>query len=150
MKALVIGYGNALCRDDGVGPFIAGQIASSPNLRVIACQQLTPELAEPVSQADRVIFVDAHAEIPPGEIAVQSVEPRKSALIHQLGAGTLLDWSRELYGHAPEAVLIGIGAESFDLGEGLSPAVQRAAQKALETIQGIIALPDAVATGLRK
>ena len=150
MKALVIGYGNALRGDDGVGPFIAGCLEPLPNLRVIACQQLTPELAEPISQADRVIFVDAHAEIPAGEIAVQAVEPNESALIHQFDPGTLLDWSRKLYSRAPEAVLVGIGGESFDLGEGLSPAVQRAAQKALETIQGIIARPDAAARGPRK
>ena len=150
MKALVIGYGNALCRDDGVGPFIAGLLERSPNLCVIACQQLTPELTEPISQADRVIFVDAHAEMPAGEVVVQTLEPGKSALIHQLDAGTLLDWSRKLYGRAPEAVLVGIGAESFDLGEGLSPAVQRAAQKALETIQGIIARPDAIPRPPRK
>ncbi|MGA2594502.1 MAG: hydrogenase maturation protease [Bryobacteraceae bacterium] len=150
MKTLVIGYGNALCRDDGVGLFVAQHIEPSPNLRVIACQQLTPELAEPVSQADCVIFVDAHAEIPAGEIVVQSIEPRKSPLIHQLDAGTLLAWSRKLYGRAPEAVLVGIGGESFDLGEGLSPAVERAAQKALETIHGIISRPDGVPWGPRQ
>ena len=113
-KALVIGYGNTLRRDDGVGPFVAGLLKPSPGLHVITRHQLTPELAEPVSQADLVIFVDARADRTAGEIVMERVPPRDSTLIHQLGPGALLQWSLKLYGRTPEAILIGIGGESFD------------------------------------
>jgi len=137
-KALVIGYGNTLRRDDGVGPFVAGLLKPSPGLHVITRHQLTPELAEPVSQADLVIFVDARADRTAGEIVMEPVPPRDSTLIHQLGPGALLQWSLKLYGRTPEAILIGIGGESFDLGEGLTPAVERAAREALRAIQKLL------------
>ena len=141
MKALVIGVGNSLRRDDGAGPYIAERLPGSPNLSVISCQQLTPELAEPVSQADRVIFVDADARLAPGEVVRQAVQAQRSARIHELDPGALLEWARTLYGRTPEATLVAIGAESFDVGEGLSPAVERAAQEALRAISMTIAGP---------
>jgi hydrogenase maturation protease len=98
---------------------------------------LTPELAEPISQAHCVIFVDAHAGVPAGQIAIQPLQPGASAAIHRFDPETLLAWSQQLYGHAPEAFLIGIGAESFDLGEGLSPGAMRAANQALRAIRKI-------------
>ena len=59
---LVIGYGNTLRTDDGVGRLAAERLADDPRLdgvRVIGRHQLTPELALDVSQAALVVFVDA-------------------------------------------------------------------------------------------
>jgi hydrogenase maturation protease len=46
-KILLIGYGNTLRNDDGVGVRIAEIIAEEnrPHVQVIATHQLTPELA---------------------------------------------------------------------------------------------------------
>ena len=129
MKTLVIGFGNPLRRDDGVGPFVVGLLEPSADLEVIACHQLTPEMAEAVSRAGRVIFIDARADLAPGEIAIEPVHPHASALFHQFDPGTLLACAAQLYGAAPEAFLAGVGAESFELGETLSPAVEAAARK---------------------
>jgi len=131
MHTLVIGYGNPLLGDDGAGPFVARQLGAG----AIACHQLTPELVEPISRARRVVFVDAHAGVPAGQIAIRPVQPRPSAGIHRFDPETLLAWSQQLYGRAPEGILIGIGAESFDLGEGLSPRTRRAAREALRAIR---------------
>src|SRR3954471_3504710 len=65
-KVLVIGYGNTLRSDDGVGPHIAIEAAAwgLPRLETIAVPQLTPELAELLASAELLIFVDAYqAEI---------------------------------------------------------------------------------------
>jgi hydrogenase maturation protease len=138
VKALVIGYGNTLRRDDGVGPFVAQLLEPSAGLQVIACHQLTPELAEPVSQARLVVFVDARADLAPGQVAVQPIAPSESPLIHRFSAGALLAWSMKLYGRAPEAFLVGIGGESYELGEGLTPAAARAAGEALRMIRELL------------
>ena len=63
MNTLVIGYGNTLCSDDGVGPVIAQQIArrNLPQVQSLAVHQLTPELASEISKVDVVYFVDAWA-----------------------------------------------------------------------------------------
>ena len=131
MNTLVIGYGNTLRGDDGAGPYVAR--SAGPD--AIACHQLTPELAEPISRARQVIFVDAHVGVPAGQLVVESVAPRETAGVHRFNPETLLALSQQVYGHAPAALLIGIGAESFDLGEKLSPAAKRAARKALRTIR---------------
>src|ERR1035441_10847597 len=63
---LVIGYGNTLRRDDGVGPRVADAVAALalPGVHALACPLLTPELADPVSRARVAIFVDAAVDAP--------------------------------------------------------------------------------------
>lgn len=136
MSTLVIGYGNTLRGDDGAGPLVAGRLGGD----AIACHQLTPELAERISQARRVIFVDAHAGVPAGKIAIRRVAARSTASIHSFDPASLLCWSQQLYGRAPEAFLIGIGGESFDLGESLSANAIKAVGKALRAIHKLTIL----------
>ena len=59
--ALVIGYGNTLRGDDGIGPAVAEAVAALglPGVRVIVAHQLTPELAADLADAQLVVFVDA-------------------------------------------------------------------------------------------
>ena len=59
---LLLCYGNPLRRDDGVGWVIGERLAEMlredvADVRVL--HQLTPELAEPISRAGAVIFIDA-------------------------------------------------------------------------------------------
>ena len=59
---LVLGYGNILRTDDGIGWRVAECLADDPRLAgvsVIGCHQLTPELALDLSQASLAILVDA-------------------------------------------------------------------------------------------
>ena len=65
-RALIIGYGNPLRGDDGLGWRAAEQLAEiipQSEAEVIACHQLTPELAEPISRARLVIFIDMSLEL---------------------------------------------------------------------------------------
>nr|MDQ2730551.1 hydrogenase maturation protease [Armatimonadota bacterium] len=67
--ALVIGYGNPLRRDDGLGPMAAQRLAALADplrVQVLTPYQLSPELAEPISQARFVLFIDASEEGVPG------------------------------------------------------------------------------------
>ena len=58
---LVIGYGNTLRGDDGIGPAVAGEIdrLAVPGVRVIVVHQLTPELAADLAACRRAVFIDA-------------------------------------------------------------------------------------------
>lgn len=52
LPRLILGYGNSLRSDDGFGwkgATALEQDLSSPNVKVVAAQQLTPELAEAVA-----------------------------------------------------------------------------------------------------
>src|SRR5215472_4005839 len=68
-RVLIIGYGNPLRADDGVGWRMAcrlGELVRDEPFEVLAVHQLTPELAEPISRAELVIFVDASHNGLPG------------------------------------------------------------------------------------
>jgi len=135
---LVIGYGNTLRRDDGVGPRVA-QALSAFNLagvRAIALHQLAPELAEPISQASGVIFVDARVSGPPG-LTLEKLEPGNGipALDHALDPPALLKLAGELFGRTPSAWILAIPVTDMEFGDTLSPAVQAAIDLALNQIQ---------------
>jgi len=129
-RPLIIGYGNSFRGDDAVGPQLAAILGG------LAVQQLVPELAERLAAEERVIFIDARADLPPGDVQMMPVDG-ESASTHWCSPGSLLRLALEVYGKAPEAVLIGIGAESFDLGAPLSAAAQEGMHKALVQIRAL-------------
>ncbi|MEP7293735.1 MAG: hydrogenase maturation protease, partial [Chloroflexota bacterium] len=59
---LIIGYGNPLRSDDAIGQRIAEMMEKRLKLeavQVITAYQLTPELVEPIRDAQLVVFIDA-------------------------------------------------------------------------------------------
>ncbi len=127
---LILGYGNSLRGDDAVGPRLATILGG------LAVQQLVPELAERLAAEERVIFIDARTDLRPGEVQMMPVDG-ESASTHWCSPGSLLRLALEVYGKAPEAILIGIGGESFDLGAPISEAAQQGMEKALEKIRAM-------------
>ncbi len=155
---LIIGYGNPLRGDDGVGPKVVEAVDSLhlPGVRTLVCQQLSPEHADPVSRARTVIFVDA--EIVQGsEFKVQScgipnpepgtrnselirwrkLEPNGSSqlMAHAADPRTMLALARDVFGHAPEAWWLTIPAVSLGFGSDLSPEAEAGCRAALRHLQ---------------
>jgi hydrogenase maturation protease len=141
---LVIGYGNPLRSDDGVGQQVASafaaQIGQREDVEVLALHQLTPELVEPISRAHRVVFVDASAETAPGAVTYRAVTPTQDggAFTHTTSPAGLLAGARDLYGNCPEGLLITIGGASFILGETLSEPVQKALPEVLKALLAML------------
>src|ERR1035438_9805340 len=100
---LVIGYGNTLRGDDGVGPKVADAVEALAltGVRVLACPLRTPELAEPISRAAIVIFVDATVDTPL-EVQRRKLEPAPSSQVmaHAANPATLLALARDVFGRA--------------------------------------------------
>ncbi len=138
-RLLVIGYGNPLRRDDGFGPHVAEALLENPTpgVEVIAAHQLTPELAEALSQAGRAVFVDAGVTAPPGEIIITDLHPGPlpRSFTHHVMPEHLLELARQLYGHVPPAQAITAGPVCLDNGEGLSPEVEAQAWKVAEQLR---------------
>jgi Ni,Fe-hydrogenase maturation factor len=91
--------------------------------------QLAPELAAEIAEAALVVFVDASVDLPPGKIAFARLAaggPAAGPLGHHAAPGELLALTAAVFGRAPPAWLVQIGARSFDLGQPLSPEVERA------------------------
>src|SRR6516162_7751336 len=79
---LVIGYGNTLRGDDGVGPRVAEAIGNLrlPGVRALICPLLTPELADPISRVEKVIFVDAAVDAP-DQVQWRELQPKETSQI---------------------------------------------------------------------
>jgi hydrogenase maturation protease len=135
---LVLGYGNTLRSDDGVGPKVAEAVAALnlPGVRALACGLLTPELADPIAQAARVIFVDAAVDAP-REVQLRPLAPADSSQImaHAANPRTLLALARDVFGHAPPAWWLTIPVENLGIGEDFSLLAERGFATALETIR---------------
>jgi hydrogenase maturation protease len=156
---LIIGYGNPLRGDDGVGWHAAHELARAicaSHVEVRACHQLTLDLAEPISQADAVIFIDACRPVtcatetiptPAGQIFdgdrlfLQSVHPDPATpgiSSHHLTPAALLTSTHVLYGTCPEAVQFGIVGTTFDYTEALSADVSACIPRLVAHIQCIL------------
>ena len=141
---LVIGYGNALRTDDGVGPAVAERLADDPRLRgvdVRAAHQLTPELAFDASGSSLLVLVDAAADLPAGEVTVRRLDAGAVAgdvMTHHLDPAGLVGLARELWGTAPPVVLVSVGVSSLELGDTLTPDVEKAIPRAADAVAAII------------
>ena len=135
---LVIGYGNTLRGDDGVGPRVAEAVGDLrlPGVRTLICPLLTPELADQISRAAKVIFVDAAVDTP-SEVQWRRLEPNATSqlMAHAADPRTMLALSRDVFSRVPEAWWLTIPAVDLGFREEFSPAVQRGFAEAVEKIQ---------------
>lgn len=135
---LIIGYGNTLRGDDGVGPRVAEHIEQLglPGVRTLAAPMLTPELADPISRAHTVVFVDAAVDSPT-EVQLRKLEPRDTSqlMAHAADPRTMLALARDVFGHTPQAWWLTIPAETLDFREELSLAAQMGFATAVAKIQ---------------
>ena len=141
---LVIGYGNTLRGDDGVGPRVAEAVGHLclPGVRTLICSLLTPELADPISRVNKVIFVDAAVDAP-NEVQWRKLEPNKTSqlMAHAADPRTMLALARDVFGHVPEAWWLTIPAMDLGFSEEFSPEVQRGFAEAVKKIQAFCHSP---------
>ncbi len=143
-KVMLIGYGNPLRSDDGIGWRAAGELSkqlASDEVEIVACQQLNPEMAEAVAQTKLVIFIDACTDGTPGRVRRSDVQPaafEPDMMSHHLDPASLLACAKELYGKAPKAVVICVTGECFGYGRELTSTVERAFPGVVELARGLI------------
>lgn len=147
MRTLILGLGNPILRDDGVGLHVIDalqpQITNAENTVVDKDYWGGLRLMERMIGFDRAIIVDAicTGKKKPGtlmQLSVDSIPTQRSASAHDVNLPTALELGRSAGAHLPEdenILLIGIEAEdilTFD--EGLSPAVENAVPDAVELV----------------
>ena len=159
MRALIIGYGSPIRGDDAIGPLAADRLDSLleqgelPDwIEIQSRHILTAELVEDIKRADLVIFLDAAADTPPGEVRCRPLQPDASALstmAHFHDPRELLAWCEALYGTAPTAWLISAGGANWDysncqLSDIASAAMERMIEQVMQRLG--LAAPVAAAT----
>ncbi len=121
-RILVLGVGNILLRDEGIGVRVIEKLQAeytfSPNVELMDGGTLGLRLLDPISRADYLIVVDAvQNRGTPGtlyRLPVAELEKRvkfKNSL-HQLDLVEALAYS-EILGNRPDAIIIGVEPEDI-------------------------------------
>jgi hydrogenase maturation protease len=148
MITLIIGYGSPIRGDDAVGPLLADQIAAQieqgdwpAGTEAQARHIITAELVADLHRAGRVIFIDAAAHGPPGEVRTRPLQADPTApstMAHFHDPRELLAWCEGLYGSAPEAWLVTVSGAAWDYGHfDLSPDARAALKPALAAVRAL-------------
>jgi hydrogenase maturation protease len=138
-RVLIVACGNPLRCDDGLAWRAVEELHRlrlPQDVEIIAQHQLTPELASPVSQAERVLFLDAARRGQPGELRCEPVLPlhASGAFTHDFSPASILSLSQELYAKAPQAYVISLRGECFDHGETISATVEATLPRFVEFV----------------
>lgn len=145
-RVLIIGFGNPLRRDDGFGWHVAHALRAktvAPDIEVIACHQLTPDLAEPLSRAQYGIFIDAVAHGAPGSLSVHLVHKQNQGTVrlsHHSTPQDLVAGAEAWYGSGPRAsYLVSVSANDFGFGENMSDHIAQIVPLAIQEIEWLCA-----------
>jgi len=146
-RTLVIGVGNPLRRDDGVGIQVVRALAEKPlpdGVEAIDAGTGGLDLLFDLEEADRVVLVDA-AEMgqAPGEVRVfdaaildGKTEVRFTSL-HGFGVAEVVALGRAV-GVEPRMTIVGIQPADVSPGEGLSPALAARLPEYLALAEGAL------------
>lgn len=148
MRVVVLGLGNILLRDEGVGVRVVETLAERyvlpPEVEVVDGGTAGMELLNLIAGCDHLIICDAlKDDAPPGTV-IKLVDTEIPAFFqtryspHQLGLADVLA-TLTLTDEAPDVVtLIGVVPFDLELGLALSPEVGKAVGKAVEEVVAVL------------
>lgn len=143
----VVGLGNPILRDDGVGLQVAQRVAARldgvrPGVEVVESEVGGFALLELLAGCDAAVLIDAiqREGLRPGEVLrLQPDQIQASARlisVHEIDLPSVLELGRELGVALPEQVVI-VAIQAQDLrtfGESLTPAVAAAVPRAADLV----------------
>jgi hydrogenase maturation protein HypF len=140
VPVLVMGIGNPSRGDDALGPLFVERANRSlerevqtGRVELLTDFQLQIEHALDLTGRERVVFVDASVQAaPPFEFSRVTARRDASHTSHALSPAAVLDAHRCLGGEPPEAWVLAIRGERFELGDALSAAASRHLDAAVE------------------
>lgn len=140
-RILVLGVGNVLLRDDGVGIRVIRELEAldlPPGVRAVDGGTLGLDLLPMIEDAAAVVMIDAvDLRAAPGSVTVLRGDELHAALgghvsPHQVGVGDLVAVAR-LAGTLPERLaLVAIQPAAIEIGLELTPEVEAAVPAAVE------------------
>jgi len=129
----LLGVGNPYRRDDGAGLEVARRLRATrpPGIRILEEEGEPASLIQCFELMQEVLIIDAVSTGGmPGELlrfdATHEPLPAETfrSSTHALGVGDAIELARALDKLPPRVAVYGIEGESFEAGEGLSPAVE--------------------------
>jgi len=141
-KTVIIGIGNLILRDEGLGVHVVRQLEDRelpPGVELIDGGTATMELLPVIHEAERIVVIDAlRAGGEPGTIYRVSpedllCEPQSPLSLHQMGLLEVLGMARQLGCHGKVAI-IGVEPKEISWGMELSPEVEAAIPKVIDAV----------------
>lgn len=141
-KRLILGIGNLLLRDEGVGVHVAKileEMSLPEGVEVVEGGTLGFDLLGYFEGVEKLVVVDAlKGGGEPGSIYKVKPEQLKASKdrplsLHQLGFLEVWEMAR-LLGFEPEVVIIGVEPKDLGWGMELSPEVESKLQKVVEVV----------------
>jgi len=136
-RTLVIGIGNTIRGDDGVGIRVAEQLADRyTGFDVLCVHQLSPEHAETITQYDRVVVLDASVTTDTLRVTpLRADAGMRLPRTHDVTPAGILALAAALYHTTPpEAVLVEIPASSCDFSEQLSSPTAALVEETIDVV----------------
>ena len=134
-RTCVVGIGNPLRSDDGVGPYVCQLLEEIKlsNVHFIETHQLDMGLAEELSKYDRVIFADASLELETFSFLPIQLEHhvQTQSFSHQINPSMLASLTSQLYKQNTQFYICAIGASNFEMGNLLSVSARKNVQDAV-------------------
>ena len=149
MKTLILGIGNSVLSDDGVGCKVAQQLEDRlkghPDVAVKETSLSGLSLLGEVTGYERLIIIDAIQTRGGKPGAIYKLSPGnfktgRMAVIHDLGLVSTLELGRKLEMEMPHEVVI-FAIEAKDMvtfSEQLSPEVEKAVPDAVEAVMKVV------------
>jgi len=155
-KILVMGVGNPLMRDDGIGPRVIEMLLTGyefpDHVELVDAGTMSYMILDLIRDVDRLIIIDAlkNTELPAGTVLrltpEEIAENQVSHSMHDVRVVDILQ-AAELLGRAPETVAIGMQIESIEEWVlELSPDVEAALPIACAAVLDELELHGVVAT----
>jgi len=142
-KIVILGVGNLLLSDEGVGVHIANELMKMelpPGVSVVEGGTDGFRLLNVITEADRLIVIDAvKGGAEPGSIyrfdidEVRSCPSGFKTSVHQIGILEVIDLSGLIH-KTPHTTVIGIEPKSFEMSMELSPEVKAKVPRIIELI----------------
>jgi len=143
LKIVILGVGNLLLSDEGVGVHVANELVKlelPPGVTVVEGGTDGFRLINVITEADRLIVVDAvKGGGAPGSIyrfdinEVQNCPSGFKTSVHQIGILEVINLSG-LIGKTPQTTVIGIEPESLEMSMELSPEIKSKIPRIIELI----------------
>ncbi len=152
-KILVLGVGNLLLKDDGVGVHLINALRDTPfpdNVQLIDAGTVSHQLISLFHETDYLILIDAvDANDVPGSIYRFSpddinFQPERKLSLHQMNLIDILQMA-EMTGAKPEAVIIGVQPKdasswSLELSDEVKAVVPKVKDLVIKEIEKICRL----------
>jgi hydrogenase maturation protease len=142
-KILIVGIGNMLCRDEGVGVHVIEEMEDMElpgHIELLDIGTSTLDLVSHLEGVKKLIAIDAlKAGGPPGTIyrfMPEDLLPKEGSPIslHEIGLLESLDMAKKM-GREIETVIIGVEPKVLDWGVELSEEVKKKIPAIIETVQ---------------